>query len=456
MRAGRTWPLAAAVFVVLALAAPAAAHENAARASSWLTEDHPGWYWPSTSSQTGELRDGRQRRADAGRLEHVPQLGPRVLGPAAPTPATTRASRSSTRGTRASRSSSSTSRARARSTTSRSGAACCSSRSRRRARARRATRRPSRPARPASRASASSTSRNPRSPVADRRRADRLRLAHPHAGPRPAPPAACCSTSPRTRPRELAPSTLRQRVQARSTRTASRCTTRSPSSRCRCATRPRRASSASRASRRRTYRDGLVRLPRHHGVHGARDGGRAPAWARARSGTSPTSSTRATVGPRVQPERRVLPLGDVLLRRPPRDLRRRGGRRHQAQRCTSADPATRGALWFYDVRSIRSLGEEVVTPRSSWKVPRIQEKLTPEQAQRPELHDAQLQHAADQHAATCWSPRPTRPGPRWSTSRTPRGRVRSVTSTRTGPTPGRRTGTTVTCSRTTAAAASTS
>ena len=29
---------------------------------------------------------------------------------------------------------------------------------------------------------------NPRSPVADRRRADRLRLAHAHAGPRPAPP----------------------------------------------------------------------------------------------------------------------------------------------------------------------------------------------------------------------------------------------------------------------------
>jgi hypothetical protein len=51
--------------------------------------------------------------------------------------------------------------------------------------------------------------------------------------------------------------------------------------------------------------------------------------------------------------------------------------------CTSADPPTRGALWFYDVDQIDSLGEEVVTPRSSWKVPRIQEKLTPEQAQHP-------------------------------------------------------------------------
>jgi hypothetical protein len=51
--------------------------------------------------------------------------------------------------------------------------------------------------------------------------------------------------------------------------------------------------------------------------------------------------------------------------------------------CRSIDPATRGALWFYDVGSIDSLDEEVVAPRSSWKVPRIQEKLTPEQAQDP-------------------------------------------------------------------------
>ena len=51
--------------------------------------------------------------------------------------------------------------------------------------------------------------------------------------------------------------------------------------------------------------------------------------------------------------------------------------------CRTSDPKTRGALWFYDVRSIDSLDEEVVTPRSSWKVPRIQEKLTPEQAQDP-------------------------------------------------------------------------
>jgi hypothetical protein len=51
--------------------------------------------------------------------------------------------------------------------------------------------------------------------------------------------------------------------------------------------------------------------------------------------------------------------------------------------CRSSDPKTLGALWFYDVRDIDSLDEEVVQPRSSWKVPRIQEKLTPDQAQDP-------------------------------------------------------------------------
>ena len=45
--------LALAVLVgVIAMAAPAVAHEQNLGAS-WLTvEDHPGWYWPSTSSKT--------------------------------------------------------------------------------------------------------------------------------------------------------------------------------------------------------------------------------------------------------------------------------------------------------------------------------------------------------------------------------------------------------------------
>ena len=56
MRAGRTWPLAAAVIVVFALAAPAAAHENGLGAG-WLTEavEPPGWYRPSVTSQSANF-----------------------------------------------------------------------------------------------------------------------------------------------------------------------------------------------------------------------------------------------------------------------------------------------------------------------------------------------------------------------------------------------------------------
>jgi hypothetical protein len=56
MRAGRIGPLAAALFVVFALAAPAAAHDSGL-GSSWLaeSEDHPGWYWPSTSGQSSNF-----------------------------------------------------------------------------------------------------------------------------------------------------------------------------------------------------------------------------------------------------------------------------------------------------------------------------------------------------------------------------------------------------------------
>jgi hypothetical protein len=52
-------------------------------------------------------------------------------------------------------------------------------------------------------------------------------------------------------------------------------------------------------------------------------------------------------------------------------------------RCRAQDADTLGALWFYDVRRIDSLEEDVVEPRSSWKVPRDQEKLTPEQPREP-------------------------------------------------------------------------
>jgi hypothetical protein len=53
-------------------------------------------------------------------------------------------------------------------------------------------------------------------------------------------------------------------------------------------------------------------------------------------------------------------------------------------RCRTEDPRTLGALWFYDVKYLDTMdGTTEERPRSSWKVPRIQEKLTPDQAQDP-------------------------------------------------------------------------
>jgi hypothetical protein len=53
-------------------------------------------------------------------------------------------------------------------------------------------------------------------------------------------------------------------------------------------------------------------------------------------------------------------------------------------RCRTGDPATLGALWFYDVRGLDTMDGSTVEPwRSSWKVPRVQEKLTPEQPREP-------------------------------------------------------------------------
>ena len=257
MRAGRTWPLAAAVFVVLALAAPAAAHENEL-GSSWLTEDHPGWYWPSTSSQTGELRDGRQRRADQA-AQHVPQLRPCVLGPAR--------LRRSLRGLPDHRRGQPAQAEAARRLRLPGLAA------RRLGLGRPAVRLGRDPAvqpgvrldGPAVRTPGFEGIRifdvsNPRSPLADRRRADRLRLAHAHAGPRPAPP-------PRAALRRLVhgrPSSRRRATAtsaSASTRTASRCTTRSPSSRCRCATRRTASVVSEPRFPQKEYRGGLVRLP---------------------------------------------------------------------------------------------------------------------------------------------------------------------------------------------------
>ena len=195
MRAGRSWPLAAALIVVLAFAAPAAAHESGL-GSSWLTEaaHHPGWYWPSTSGQTSNFEmvgsvgrtradstyrnsdlafwgrlafaghyDGFQivdvgqpAQAEAARRLHVPGLAARRLGLAGPA---VRLGRDA-----------------ALEPGVRLGAAV-----------------------PGLRGHPHLRRLQPAFAGADRGGADRLRLAHPHAGARPAPTTACCSTSPRTR-----------------------------------------------------------------------------------------------------------------------------------------------------------------------------------------------------------------------------------------------------------------
>jgi hypothetical protein len=53
-------------------------------------------------------------------------------------------------------------------------------------------------------------------------------------------------------------------------------------------------------------------------------------------------------------------------------------------RCRPQDADTLGALWFYDVRDLDVRNGTTVSPwRSSWKVPRHQVKLTPEQPLEP-------------------------------------------------------------------------
>ncbi|HWM08505.1 MAG TPA: hypothetical protein VNO82_04150 [Solirubrobacteraceae bacterium] len=53
-------------------------------------------------------------------------------------------------------------------------------------------------------------------------------------------------------------------------------------------------------------------------------------------------------------------------------------------RCRPQDADTLGALWFYDVRDLDVRNGTTVSPwRSSWKVPRDQVKLTPEQPLEP-------------------------------------------------------------------------
>ena len=179
--------------------------------------------------------------------------------------------------------------------------------------------------RPASRACGSSTSPT-------RRRRGSSRAYRPTAARTPTrwyrtrKTAGCCSTSRPTR-RRRSPSPRMATPACVSTRRAARDTTRSRSSRCRSTIRRARASSASRASRRTSTATAGTAVKTYRSTW--RSTGRRPrAWARARSGTSPTRRTRDDRA-RPQRERRVLPLGDVRGTED-RGLRRRGRRRDTA------------------------------------------------------------------------------------------------------------------------------
>ena len=271
-----------------------------------------------------ERQHRRERRAHALRLD-VPQLRPGVLGQDARTPGTTTASRSSTSPTTASRASWSTSRAPARSTTCRSGTTCCSSRSR--PAHQRGVRLHAAGAR--LRGHADLRRLEPARARADQGRADRLRLAHPHARAGHPRTAACCSTSRPTRRascRQSAYGNACLRVDENGQRHNKISVVEVPL---------RDPESASVVSEPRfpqnPYRlpGRLERLPRHLRLHGDRARGlgvhgRGPDLGHLRQGEPAHDRARP------QPQRRVLPLGHVLVGRQDRDLRRRGRRRHAA------------------------------------------------------------------------------------------------------------------------------
>ena len=225
------------VMAVLALAAPASAHESAS-ATEWLLGEsahHPGWYWPSPESQTQNVKllgsvsrtraDSTYRNSDlafwgdrayAGHYD-----GFQIVDISAPE----------------NPSSWSTSAAPDRSTTCRSGRTCCSCRSRRRARAAcTATRRPQSPGFEGIRIFDVS---NPRAPELIKGVPTDCG-SHTHTLVPDAENGRVLLYVASYTASEIPVSSTATRACA-STRTAS-VTTRSPSSRCRWATRPARAS----------------------------------------------------------------------------------------------------------------------------------------------------------------------------------------------------------------------
>ena len=155
---------------------------------------------------------------------------------------------------------------------------------------------------------------NPRSPVAGQRRPDRLRVAHAHAGARPAQRSGAALHRLVHGERHRAVP-VRQRVRALRRERPDR--PQQDLGRRGAAAQPgggERGQRAALPAERLSRHAGLPRLPRHHRVHGDREGrrrvhGRGPDLGHLRS--REPAHDRA----RPQPERRVLPLGDVLLRR---------------------------------------------------------------------------------------------------------------------------------------------
>ena len=288
------WIAAAAVLSAFALAAPAAAHDGAFGSAWWMGENHPGWYGPSPESQSKNLKIVGSVSRTRRRLD-LPQLRPRVLGrPGLRRPLRRLPDRRHLRpGEPASRSS--TSPARARSTTSPSGATCCSSRSRRRARARPATPRRWPAACRASRACGSSTC--PTRPSPSSSRACRRTAARtPTRWCRMSRTAACCSTSRRTRRRSCPSPTYGnecRRLNADGTRAHQKISVvEVPLGNPAAAKRRLRADVPAERPRRRRPATTAATTSR---CSWRSSGPPRPAWARARSGTSPTRRTRETI-----------------------------------------------------------------------------------------------------------------------------------------------------------------
>ncbi len=373
MRAGRTWPLAAAVIVVLALAAPAAAHENGL-GSSWLTEHHPGWYWPSTSSQTSNFEMvgsiertkplNTYRNSDLafwGRLAYAGHYdGFQIVdagNPRRPKQLADVACPGSQHDVSVWQNLLFVSVE-----SPRSSPACDSV-----------------PQSPGFEGIRIFDVSNPRSPelitgvptdcgshthtlVPDPRHRRVLLYVASYTASELAPSAygnECRRFEPDGTPAHNKISVVE--VPLRNPAAAS-------------------VVSEPRIPQ-KEYRVGWfgchdITVDMDRELAGAACMGEGQIW------DISDLENPETIGRVFNPNvefwhsatfsydgRRVI-YGDEA-----------GGGTGPA--CTSADPATRGALWFYDVRDIDSLEEEVVTPRSSWKVPRIQEKLTPEQAQDP-------------------------------------------------------------------------